>query len=53
MRSGQTTVIAPDDNLQADLDNEDVIDSAQTKGKVFAVNPAVSPLGVRAISSYL
>ena len=48
VRPDQTTVIAPDDNLQVDLDNEDVIDSAQTKGKVFAVNPAVSP-GGRAI----
>ena len=38
----------PDDNLQTNLGNEDVIDSAQTKGKVFAVNPAVSP-GGRAI----
>ena len=48
VRSGQTTVIAPDDNIQADLDNEDLIDSAQVRGKVFAVNPAVSP-GGRAI----
>ena len=48
VRPGQTTVIASDDNVRADLNNEDAIDSAQTKGKVFTVNPAVSP-GGRAI----
>ena len=48
VRPGQTTVVAPDDDVRADLSNEDLIDSAQIKGKVFAVNPAVTP-GGRAI----
>ena len=48
VRPGQTTVIANEDNIQTNLDNEDLIDSAQVRGKVFAVNPAVTP-GGRAI----
>ena len=47
VRSGQTTVVAPDDDVRADL-SKDLVDSAQIKGKVFAVNPAVTP-GGRAI----